>query len=97
MEFKESLQLLLKERGWTMAQLGKSTGISKSTLHGMLVGTSAIKLAHLKKIAAALECSVHRLCWGSPDPYEVPHDEILKELFSGDLRVSISKIERRKI
>lgn len=39
---------------------------------------------------------MHELCYGEPDPYEVKSEEILKELFSGDIRVSIHKIERIK-
>ncbi len=96
MEFKTSLHHLLQAKGMTLSQLSKKSSVSKSTLHGMLTGTSAIKLQHLKKIATALECSIHQLCYGTPDPFEQITGEVLRELFTGDLRVSISKIERAK-
>jgi hypothetical protein len=55
-------------------------------------------LNQLKQVASALEVSFHELCFGEPDPYEQKMDteEVLRELFTGDVRVTLHRIERQK-
>jgi hypothetical protein len=40
-----------------------------------------------------LEVSIHELAFGATDPYEPKSEEISKELFTGDVRVT--KLSRR--
>ena len=96
MNLKTNLPALLTSRKMTLSGLAKKAGLSKSTVHGWVTGQIAINIDQLKKVAVVLEVSLHQLCFGEPDPFEKPGDEVLKELFSGDLRVSISKIERKR-
>ncbi|MBI3554660.1 MAG: helix-turn-helix transcriptional regulator [Deltaproteobacteria bacterium] len=96
MNLKVILPALLRERGMTLSALAKKSGLNKSTLHGWTTGQVAINIDQLKKVATALEVSIHQLCFGEPDPNERLGEEVLKELFSGDLRVSIHKIERNR-
>jgi transcriptional regulator with XRE-family HTH domain len=92
---KDNLQLILKKKGWTSARLARETGLPKSTIHALTsIGQSSVNLGHLKKIATRLEVSMHELCYGEPDPFEINGSEILKEIFTGDIRVSIHRIER---
>lgn len=70
--------------------------IPKQTLHNWTVGRRSVDPDQLKAVASALNVSLHHLLFGTPDPNEIPNEEILKELFSGDVRVTIQKIERRR-
>lgn len=97
MSFSKNLQIHLKKKNWTLTRLAKETGINKSTLHAWTVGRGNINLNYLKKVSAALEVSVHQLAYGEPDPHEPLGVETLKEIFSGDVRVTLHKIERRKV
>lgn len=95
MELKTMLVQLCKRRGWTIARLARESGVPKPTIHGWTTGRSALNLDQLKKVALALEVSLHELAFGCPDPYEGVSEECLKELFSGDVRISIHRIERK--
>lgn len=94
MELVKMLPRLCSRRGWSLAQLARESGVPKPTLHGWTTGRSA-NLDQLKRVATALQVSLHELVFGEPDPYEAPSEELLKELFTGDVRVSIHRIERR--
>lgn len=96
MQFRKMLVHFCKGKGWTLGQLAKTSGVPRATLHGWTTGRSALDLNQVKKVALALEVSLHELIFGEPDPYEVPTDELLKELFTGDVRVSIHRIERKR-
>lgn len=94
-KFGKVLERELESREWTLSRLAKETGISKSTLHSWSTGRSAINLEKLKKLAMTLEISVHQLIFDEPDPYATSAKEILTEIFSGDVRVTLQKIERK--
>jgi DNA-binding Xre family transcriptional regulator len=97
MELGKSLLRLCRERGWTLARLSKESGVPQPSLHRWTTTSgSTVNLAQLKKVCDALQISMHTLTWGTPDPHEIPTDEILKELFSGDIRLTVHRIERRK-
>jgi transcriptional regulator with XRE-family HTH domain len=91
-----NLQSLLKQKGWTLTRLANETGINKSTLHAWTVGRGNINLEYLKKVATALRVSVYQLAYGEPDPYEPASHEILREIFTGDVRVTLHRIDRNK-
>jgi len=92
----KNLQFHLKRKRWTVSRLARETGINKSTLHAWTVGRGTINLRYLQKVARALEISVYQLAYGESDPFEAVGEEILKELFSGDVRVTLHRIERRR-
>ncbi|MNK15777.1 Helix-turn-helix domain protein [compost metagenome] len=96
MSLSKNLQIHMKAKGWSLARLAKETAINKSTLHAWTIGRGTIKLEYLRKVARALEVSVHQLAYGEPDPHEAIGVEILKEIFSGDVRVTLHKIERQR-
>jgi transcriptional regulator with XRE-family HTH domain len=96
MKLGSQLKNYCKDRGWTLTKLSKQSGVPIATLHGWANGRSRPDLQQLKKVAQALEVSLHTLAFGTPDPYEMGGEEVLRELFTGDLRVSIQKIERIK-
>ena len=94
MKLSKMLNKLCKERNISLAQLSRASGVPAPTIHGWKTGRSALKLNDLKKVAAALEVSVHRLAFGEPDPFEIT-DVDLDEIFSGDVRVTIQRIRKK--
>lgn len=80
----------------SLSQLAKKSGVPQPTLHGWSSGRSVGNIDDLKKVCDILQVSLHQLLYDEPDPYEIGHEEILKELFSGDLRVTVHKIEKKK-
>lgn len=96
MKLGSILTALCKERGITLARLAREAGIPPQTLHNWTVGRKAVNPDQLKKVADKLEVSLHYLLFGEPDPHEPPGEEILREIFSGDVRVTLHRIERRK-
>ncbi len=94
-KLKDNLQLLLKKRNISMSELSKLSKVPKTNLHSWSNGTNP-QLDQLKCVADALEVSIHELAFGLPDPYEPKSDEILKELFTGDVRVTLHRIEKRR-
>lgn len=96
MKLGSQLKAYCKERGWTLTKLSKQSSVPIATLHGWANGRTRPDLKQLQKVAMALEVSLHTLAFGSPDPFETGGEEILRELFTGDIRVSIQKIERTK-
>lgn len=96
MKLATNLNSLCKRKGITIAKLAREAGVASQTLHGWTTGRQGVQLDHLKKVAAVLEVSVHELAYGEPDPFESTSEEILKEIFSGDVRVTLHRIERNK-
>lgn len=96
MEFGKNLLRLMKEKGLSLGKLEKLSGVSKPTLHGWTTGRGVTNLDQLKKVATVLEVPIHELIYGEPDPFESKTREVLKELFSGDVRLTVHRIERVK-
>lgn len=99
-KLKENLNRILAERRLSLAALSKLSGVPRSSLHNWTTATAQqkINVRHVQQLCAALKIPIHELLFSEPDPYEKREigREVLKELFSGDLRVSIHKIERLK-
>lgn len=94
MKLGTSILARCEKRGISLAQLARTCGVPTQTLHGWTTGKSVANLDQLKKVASALQVSFHELIFGEPDPFETPGEEILKEIFSGDVRVTLHRIER---
>lgn len=87
----------MKAKHLNFVELAKLSGVSKSTIHGWTTGRRVRDLSELRRVANVLEVSIYNLVFGEPDPYESKAQEaLLKELFSGDVRVTIHKIERSR-
>ena len=91
-----NLTRLAKSKGLTIAQLARKAGLPSSTVHGWTAGRTAVRLDQLAKVAAVLEMPLYELAFGEPDPFESPAEDILREIFCGDVRVTLHKIEKRK-
>jgi len=96
MSFAENLINTMKSKRLSFAELAKKSGVSKSTIHGWTTGRRVQELKELKRVATILEVSIHELVFGEPDPFEAKSQEFLKELFTGDVRLTVHKIERMR-
>lgn len=91
----KNIKTACERRGWSVTRLAKESGIAQQTIHGWTTGRSP-SLEQLRKVADALEAPLYQLAFGGSDPHELETDVILKELFAGDIRVTLQKIERKK-
>jgi transcriptional regulator with XRE-family HTH domain len=96
MKLKDSVTVYAKKKAWSISRLAKESGVPVQTIHGWTVGRKPVNLDQLKKVASALQISIHQLVFGEPDPFESQGEEILKEIFSGDVRVTLHRIERKR-
>jgi transcriptional regulator with XRE-family HTH domain len=88
-----NIEALCKKKRFSVASLARMSGVAKTTIHSWIQGSSP-NLGQLKKVCDVLEVPIYELAFGEPDPYQIPKEEILKEIFSGDVRVTLHKIER---
>ena len=96
MMLDKNLKRICIEKKISISELARRTGIRQSTLHGWCTSRKVQNIDDLKKVADELEVSIHMLLYGKPDPHETLGQEILKEIFSGDIRVTLHKIEKTK-
>ena len=96
MKLKETITKYCKAKGWTLATLSRKCDIPAQTLHGWTTGRKAVNLEHLARVADSLEVPLYNLVYGKPDPHGTDSEIILKELFSGDVRVTLHRIEKLK-
>jgi len=92
----KNLNLELKKRTWTIAKLSKTSGVPSPTIHGWINGRSALNLEQLRAVATALEVSLYQLVFDASDPYSHKNTEVLKEIFTGDVRLTIHQILKRE-
>lgn len=95
MELSKNLLTLCKKRKISIATLAKKSGVKQPTLHGWTTGRSVQNLDDLKKVCDVLEVGLHTLLFGESDPYEA-NERILREIFKGDITVTIHKFAREE-
>lgn len=96
MKFSTRITVLCKKRNWSLTDLSKKSGVPVQTIHNWSTGRRAHNIEQVKKVATALETSIHDLLFGEPDPFEQTSLEILDEIFTGDVRVTLHRIQRNK-
>lgn len=97
-ELGKNIRTILEEKKWTVTELSKRSGVPRTTLQDWLTSQNTVNLKQLKKVSEALEVPLYRLAYslGEGDPFETPANEILHEIFSGRLQVTIHKVEPRR-
>lgn len=96
MKLAENIMRLAKERGLPLSRLAREAKIPVQTLHNWTTGRTSVNPDQIRKVAEVLKVSLHFLVFGEPDPHESPSQEVLKEMFAGDVRVTLHRIERKK-
>ena len=95
MKLGSKLNQLCKAQGLSLSRLAKEAGVPMQTLHAWwATGRKSINPDQIKKVASVLKISVHELLFDERDPHESVGVEILKEIFSGDVRIVL---RRKKI
>ncbi len=100
MQLKTMLVKAMDNQGVTQAKLAQLARVSKATLHGYLnprVKQTRIDIAIVKRLCDILKLDFHVALFGLPDPNSqalIPK-EILHEIFNGDVRVTIHRIEKK--
>ncbi|MEY4615089.1 MAG: hypothetical protein RJB66_49 [Pseudomonadota bacterium] len=107
MNLKNRLRDLLKERGWSIAELSRRSGnVPSSTISEWLNGNKGVRnLDHLKSVADAFAVSIDELCFGE-EPKDNPSNlhSILNGLtnidsngfLSGNFQIKIRPIRNLK-
>lgn len=96
MKLGSKLNQLCKDKGLSISALAKQAGVPTQTVHAWTVGRKSVNPDQLRKVASVLEVSIHQLLFDEKDPHEPIGQEVLKELFSGDIRVTLHKIEKKR-
>lgn len=94
MQLGDTILKLCKEKNISLSELSRKAGVPKQTLHAWTLGRRSVNPVQVKKVAAVLQISVHELFFSEPDPFSKQAEELLKEIFKGDVRLTIHKIER---
>jgi transcriptional regulator with XRE-family HTH domain len=93
MKLSQNLLKVCRQKKMSLATLAKKSGVKQPTLHGWTTGRSVQNLNDLKRVCEVLEIGLHTLLFDEPDPYE-GHAKLIEELFSGEVRITINKIEK---
>lgn len=96
MKLGEMIQYHCKKKSWSLTKLSKESKVALSTIHGWTTERTRPDIQQLRKVAAALQVPLFQLAFGENDPHEIVGEEILKEIFTGDVRVTLHRIERRR-
>lgn len=92
---KDNLHRILKRQNLSLSELAKMAKVPKSNLHSWTTGANP-RLDQLKRVSDILKVPIHELAFGEADPHEASSEEILREIFTGDVRVTLHRIERTK-
>ncbi len=96
MKLSSKLLQICKARGLSISRLAKDAGVPMQTIHAWTIGRKSINPSQLQKVATVLRVSIHELLFDEPDPFESLGEEVLKEIFSGDVRVTLHRIEKKR-
>ena len=91
MELAKNIIRRCQQKGLSLSQLARLSGVKQPTLHGWTTGRAVHNLDHLKLVCDVLETSVHELLFGCPDPFESKTIS-LNEIFSGELQITVHRI-----
>ncbi len=95
MKLDKTISKLCKTEGLTLSALAKKAKVPTQTLHAWTTGRTSINPDQVKAVANILKVSTHRLLFDEPDPYAHQAEEVLEEIFKGDVRVTLERIKRR--
>jgi transcriptional regulator with XRE-family HTH domain len=92
MDFGDNLLKICKEKGVTISQLSRLSGVKQPTLHGWTTGRAVKKIEDLKKICEVLNVSLYYMLFNRSDPYErLDQSKVLEEMFKGEVCITIQR------
>ena len=94
------LEKAMKDQGVTQTKLAQLSRVPKATLHGYLnprVKQSKLDVSIVKRLCNVLKLDFHEAIFGETDPNSkaIAPNEILHEIFNGDVRVTLHRIEKK--
>jgi transcriptional regulator with XRE-family HTH domain len=88
----DTIKLLLRQRGMTLRELSKKSGVPVSTISEWSANREPKSPTQTRKVAEALGVSLHYLIFGEDDSQE-PLQKLFKEdLFSGTFEISVKRV-----
>lgn len=90
----KTLADLCRDKKWSLSRLAKESRVPKTTLHAWTLGASP-NIEQLQMVASKLEVPLYQLYFGRPDPHATVGQEVVSELFRGDVRIVIQKLDRK--
>ena len=96
MKLGSKLNQLCKAQNMSLSRVAKEAGVPMQTVHAWTTGRKSINPDQIRKVAMVLKVSIYELMFDECDPFESQSEEILKEIFSGDVRVTLHRIEKTK-
>jgi transcriptional regulator with XRE-family HTH domain len=91
----ETIKLLLKQRGMTLRELSKKSGVPVSTISEWSSHREPKSPVQTRKVAEALGVSMHFLVFGEEDTQEPLQKLIKDDLFSGTFEISVKRIRMK--
>ena len=92
MELDKNLLKACRDKGITITQLSRLTGVKQPTLHGWTTGRGVKNIEDLRKVCEFLNISLYQILFSKSDPNEKADVEmILQEVFKGEIRIIIQK------
>ncbi|MEN9487180.1 MAG: hypothetical protein RIR56_868 [Bacteroidota bacterium] len=98
-DFGENLAILISKKYKSVAAFSKATGINVKTLEGWCGKNSRFpsRAEYIKKMADALDVSVHELMFGEPDNRESIATIFEKsEIHTGMYEITIKKVIKKE-
>jgi transcriptional regulator with XRE-family HTH domain len=92
MELAKNLTRLCQERGMTLTNLARLSGVKQPTPFGWSTGRAVHNLNDLRKVCGVLKISLHEILFGVPDPYL--EEGFIEELHWGNLKIHLYRIKR---
>jgi transcriptional regulator with XRE-family HTH domain len=68
MNLVSQIKYNLSQKGWTIAQLGRQSGVPKQTISDWVNGAKPRDISQVKLVADSFGITVDHLCFGSGDP-----------------------------
>lgn len=100
MSLKENLKAAMEDQKISITQLSKRAGVPVTTIHGLLNTSNQKRLdvVQLQKICNVLSVPLYEMIFSKPDPNAKTEigAETLTDLFRGDIRVVVQRINREK-
>lgn len=81
MDFKERLQQILKERGWSIFKLTAESGLSENTIYNWFKFDSVPRIDSIERICETLEISLAEFFCDADYRYPNQMEKVVLELF----------------
>ncbi|MDZ4661049.1 MAG: helix-turn-helix transcriptional regulator [Pseudomonadota bacterium] len=95
MEIKiaKSLTALMKQRGLSLRELSKLSGVPPTTLNEWLSNRPPRNPVQIKKVAEALDVSLNFLLFNEEDKHDPLQRILVEDIFSGNFQITVKRLK----